>query len=746
MTFIENHPASDRAHSKSLDVVSCLLLLVLAFAPQQGDEVRITGTVRDSTGLPLPAATVSVDGTLRAVSDDSGAFTFKLPAAARVRVVVSLPGFDVWQANIEARSGIRLDVVLPLGRISDSVTVRAPLTPAVEEDTTVPSFLLDPVQVYRTPGAQADIFRALQTLPGVAVPDDGAGLFVRGGDVSEVSVSLDDAEIAHPYRYETPTGGFRGAVDPLHITSLAFSSGGFSSRYGDVLSAVVSLRGQPEPTVIEAIGTVGLAGASASLAVPLGARAGVRGTINRTLTGMLFAVNGAPRHFDPAPEGWDASLGLGANVGRVGRIRGMALAQRDEVGVEIEQDAFVGLLRSSIRHRFVSGRWDVPVGQWAGAVSLGNDAYRQTTTSGVLNVSTEDQVQSWRLEASHGPWRIGGNGTFTRSTSSGIVPVRGGDYSGINGVTRFDVDVEDWFGGAYLETTAIRHALAITPGVRIDRFGLARATTFAPRLNVQLSLGGRSSVRFATGSYHQAPAPAYYDRERGALQLPPMEATHYVVGYEHGQPSETLFIRAEAYIKRYDRLPLQDASQGYTADGHGSARGFDAFVQWLTPALHIRGSTTWLDARRRWTRADQRERYDLPGGTWTPDFEIPWSTQLIATAPLPHGLTAGASWRAAAGRPHTPVVSAEPVEGGFSPVFGALNSERLPRYERLDLSLSQLVPTGSGGGVFIWFVSLDNALGRRNAFDYVYAADYSSRRTVTSAAPRSVYVGMTFRR
>ena len=61
-------------------------------------------------------------------------------------------------------------------------------------------FMLEPVQVYRTPGANPDIFRALQTLPGVSAPDEAAGLFVRGGDVSEVLVSLDDAVIAHPYR------------------------------------------------------------------------------------------------------------------------------------------------------------------------------------------------------------------------------------------------------------------------------------------------------------------------------------------------------------------------------------------------------------------------------------------------------------------------------------------------------------------------------------------------------------------
>jgi hypothetical protein len=105
------------------------------------------------------------------------------------------------------------------------VTARPPQAPVD------PVFARQPIDVYRTPGAQA--------LPGVADPDGAAGLFVRGGDVSEVLVSLDDAVIAHPYRYETPTGGFRGAVDPLLISGLAFSTGGFSARFGNVVSAVM---------------------------------------------------------------------------------------------------------------------------------------------------------------------------------------------------------------------------------------------------------------------------------------------------------------------------------------------------------------------------------------------------------------------------------------------------------------------------------------------------------------------------
>ena len=176
--------------------------------------------------------------------------------------------------------------------------------------------------------------------------------------------------------------------------------------------------------------------------------------------------------------------------------------------------------------------------------------------------------------------------------------------------------------------------MSTTIGARADRFGLARAATVDPRLNVRIGLGRTHALRLATGVYHQAPSPLYYDRQRGASRLPPMRALHYVAGYEAGREAEGIYVRAEGFVKTYRDLPLEDDVRGYTADGYGSAHGVDLFVQWLSSRLEVRGTASWLRARRRWTPVDQRERYDLPDGTWAPDFEIPWSVQVIASVPL----------------------------------------------------------------------------------------------------------------
>ena len=714
--------------------------------PIQPDRsTRVVGTVRDTTGLPLPGATIEIDDALVAVSDAEGRFEIALVSGARYRAVVTLPGFDPHESIFEASRGARLDVVLAIRRLRDEVTVTAPSP----EEAVARPFLLEPVQVYRTPGADADVFRALQTLPGVSAPDDAAGLFVRGGDVSEVLVSLDDAVIAHPYRYETPTGGFRGTVDPLLISGLSFSTGGFSARYGNALSGILDLRGPERPETPQTVATVGLAGASASIAAPAGDRFAVRGAFNRTFTGVLFAVNGSPRPFDPPPEGWDGSAGFTWNLGRGGRLKAFSLMQRDRVGVGVEQDAFTGLLQASTAHGFVGTRWDGALGGWAASASFGRDDYERGTNVGILDRTIADRVASWRFDlgapsTSAVDWRVGANGSLAETSITGRVPVRGGDLGGVSGGVRFDAVVDDWFGGTYLEATTHTGAVSTTIGARADRFGLARATTVDPRVNVRIGLGRTHALRLATGVYHQAPSPSYYDRERGASRLPPMRALHYVAGYEAGRETEGLYVRVEGFVKTYADLPLEDYVRGYTADGYGSARGVDLFVQWLSSRLEVRGTASWLRAERRWTPVDQRERYDLPDGTWTPDFEIPRWVQVITRVPLSNSVSVSASWRSAAGRPHTPIVDGRAVGDGFLPVFGPVNSERFPRYERLDLAWNWLVPAGDG--VAILFAAFDNVLGRANFFDYVYAPDYTSRQPVVNAAPRSVYVGVSLRR
>jgi hypothetical protein len=392
-------------------------------------------------------------------------------------------------------------------------------------------------------------------------------------------------------------------------------------------------------------------------------------------------------------------------------------------------------------------RWDRTLGpRWSLTISGGRDTYSKVTDVGILAVDETDGRQSGRLDldgAARG-WtiRTGVDADSRRAGAVGIVPRRGGDFAGIEGLSDFHVEDRDWRGGGYVETSRPLGVVTPTIGVRGDRFDRARAARIDPRASVRVSLGPDTRLRVAWGVYHQAPSPGYFDAIRGASSLAPMKATHTVVGYELGSADEALFVRIEGYRKEYRSLPLESATRGYTSEGFGSASGIDAFARRIWPRLDLRASASWLHAMRRWTPAEQHDRYPLPSGTWRPDFAIPWSGQVVANVSIAPFLGFGATWRSAAGRPYTPVAGARKTPNGYAPIWATINSGQLPRYERLDLSGSLLRPFESGG-LLVFFASLDNVFDRRNFFEYAYSSDYMSRRPVVTASSRSVYVGVS---
>lgn len=697
--------------------------------------LTIQGTVRDTDGTPLPGVTVFIEGTqITAITDERGTFTI-VPASEPVTLQIFLGGFEA--QTITAAPGATLDITLKLAAVAETLTVVA----KADRDLPMSTWQRGPIDIVRTPGAQGDLFRALQTLPGVAKSDDGAGLFVRGGDVSEVLVTLDGATIAHPYRYESSSGGQFGAVEPFLLQGLAFSTGGFSARFGNALSAVLDLRGLGKPNATSYTATAGLAGLSGRAAVPTGESTGIRFSGNLRFPRLLFAVNGAPREFDRYPGGWDLNAS-----GHIGRLKVFAMEQRTSIGVQLQREAFDGFLHADSRHEVFAASWKrVVAGSWDLNASAGADLYRNTTDAGVLRLRNEDQRLSWRVDASRAIGRailrIGTDGGNANHDVTGIVPLRGGDYHGVSGTRELDVAYRDQHMGVYAEAERTWGRVTPTVGVRFDRFARV-GTSVDPRVNVVVALPAKQQLRFAWGLYHQAPAAQYFDRNLGLAELEPMRAEHWIAGYESGNPEERMHVRVELYQKSYADLPLETTT-GFDSTGFGSARGLDVYAMRRRGKLELRANYSFSDAARRWTPHEQRRRFAIPGGTWDPDFSIPHAFGLTANLGVTNRLSFGGAATYASGRPFTPIIGADLTPTGYVPRYGSINSERLPPFIRADASASYRI---EGRVARTYFAGVSNIFARKNAFEYSYSPDFSEREPVVSAAPRSFYIGFSITR
>ena len=716
-------------------------------ATQQEEAAQVSvvrGVVTDPDGRPLAGVQVYVQGgqTLE-VTDSQGRFVLRTDATGSRVLVAFAPGFWSWEAELDlGGAAFDVDVVMEPADLAETVEVAAP---APEE--AAPSVqVFEALDVVRLPGAQADVMLYVQNLAGVNQLNDEAGLFVRGGDSNEVLTMLDEAVLYHPYRYETVTGGIRGTVSPFLTREIVFSSGGFPARYGNALSGVLEMRGLGRPETPAGGASLALTGVSGNASVPVRAGGGVRVSGNWSETGPMFRMNRSPRAFRRYPDSRDVNASAHYESPALGSFKVFGMLLRENVGIEIERESYRGFLESANANDLAYLRWDrISPGGWRTAVTVAATEYRSDTRVGALDLEQGDRRRSWRADLSRftasGTLRFGTDGSGSRHTFAGSAPDTSVDLGGVRGVSSFDVAFDDWHAGAYAEFEGGPGVLVPNLGVRVDRFHRTGATTIDPRLSLLVRTGERQRLRVAWGIYHQAPgAGSYYGSYRGWAALRPMKAYHWVGGYEYASAADSLQLRAEAYFKRYRDLPLEYPAGVFSSAGHGAAHGVDLSARKRWRKLSVETVYGWLHARRRWTSSVEAARgFDvLETGTWTPYFAIPHGFRATITAKVTDTMTASASWRTASGRSFTPVVAARSGERGYVPVYGAINSERAPRYERLDLGIDVVTPFGP-----ILFAAVTNALGRQNVLDYAYSPDYGERRPVAIALPRAVYFGMT---
>ena len=742
-----------------LRLVLCLVGLAAAAPPASGQPVReraavVAGAVVDGSGAPIPYATVAlVDGVDGGVTGADGRFVFSTRVAGSQAVEARSMGLEPARARVTLVPGDTARVRLVL---------REALLELAEAVASADAFVagsgevrgLSPLDVVTTPGAAADLFLAVQTFPGLAQVDDGAGLFVRGGDVSETAVLLDGARVLRPYKYESPLGATFGTVSPYLVDGTRFSSGGFSARHGDALSAVLDLESQDEPSRPARTVSAGLAAASVRLDQPLDGlglgRAGVRAAANRSFTDLLFWVNGQTAEFETTPRSTDGSALVVVPYGG-GQVKALGLASRDRVGVRVERPSFEGVYRgeSGSALGVVSGT--ALRGRWLLRGSASTSQAESRREVGALDLRPTDAATRLRVEGEREAGErlrltVGAEGEHLRSSAVGTVPL-GDPYAPAVASAEVDVAVAAARVGAWAEVEAQpTRRLVVTAGLRADGHTAARQVGADPRLSAQLALNAHTRLRVTWGLYGQFPSLNLYARNRAGLgddRLRQQRAQHLVAGVLHERGALTL--RAEGYVKPYHDLAIETGPGPYETAGRGLARGLDLFAR--LGEVGRRRVSGWasyslIDSRRTQLR---RLGTDTALEEGPAPFGVAHTATLVAKVMAWRTLALGGRLRAASGRPVTPVVAAVPSgeDGAYLPVEGPVGSERLPAFVRLDLQTSYLTRVGSSG-TLVLFAALSNVLDRANVVGYRYAADYATRTPELTSYRRSIYVGATY--
>ena len=719
----------------SISLLSALLNCLAAAASEgQAPGHVLHGTVT-AAGVPVRGADVflleSLDG---AVTDSAGRFSIRTSAAGTVTIVVRRIGFAPSNVVVPVDTvGMVTLALSPQTAVLTPITVQAGAYSAGNQRGAT----LTALEVVTTPGATADIARAIQTLPGVQHVDEGTGLFVRGGDVSETKVLLNNTVMLSPYNYQTPTGNFTVTVNPFLLDGIFFSSGGFGARYGNILSGVADLRTAGRPAQSSETIVAGLVSVSSAADLALAHGVTVHATAGHSDLRYLFDVNGSTRGYSPAPHGDDFSGSVIYDYRPTGQIKTFAIERTSSVGIEVTDPSYSGGYAANVRSRMLTGGWSDVFGSFAPTVSVSYSTARRNERFGVFELGTDE---GWTQLFTQTTWsprddigvRVGADADWRDSHFVGSIPQSFTDVAPGARRTLFDSPVDGVRSGAFGELDWRAADLRLIAGARSDDASLTGIRTIDPRISAAYQLG-KATLTAAFGNYHQVADPLYLSAAVGVPGAPPERALQSVLGAQIGDGGE--IARVELYDKQYrDLVGLTRDTRSAVGGGTGVARGADVFVKHqLWPFFSARAAYSYVHSWR--TDPDTRVQAPAP-------FDITNSLTVVGDQALPRGWSVSMAWRYATGKPFTPVTGAtfDAQSNVWVPRYAAPSSERLPPEEKLDLALSRLTRIAPNVQL-VYFFSLDNLLDRTNLYEYTYTADYSRRIPVRSLFKRSVYIG-----
>jgi len=203
----------------------------------------ISGFVReDATGEPLSYVNVFLRGTtLGTATRQDGYYVIPSVPSGKYDIIVSIIGYEHILQPIVLKVGedLRIDFRLKVAPVTgEEVTVVADRIKFKEaQETSTINITMREINV--VPGfIEADVFRAIQLLPGVqSINDFSSALYVRGSTPDQNLIMLDGITVYNPFHL----GGVFSTFNTDAIKEAEFSAGGFPARYGGRMGSILNV-------------------------------------------------------------------------------------------------------------------------------------------------------------------------------------------------------------------------------------------------------------------------------------------------------------------------------------------------------------------------------------------------------------------------------------------------------------------------------------------------------------------------
>lgn len=714
-----------------------LFLLGLLTAAGAQPTHKIKGTVIDKASRqPLEFINVLILGLGRgAVTDAEGHFNiqevppgiYRLQASAVGYKTVLTPEYIVSTKDLT----IQIETEENLTELEGVTVTASPFRRDLESPVGLRIIGLQEIE--KSPGANRDISRIVQSYPGVAFSPAGYrnDLIVRGGSPSENRFYLDGVEIPNINHFSTQgaSGGPVGIINADLVREVNFYTGAFPADKGNSLSSVLDFKlrdGDMERNSLKA--TLGASEVSLASNGHLGKKTSYLVSVRQSYLQFLFDMLGLPF----LPTFTDAQFKLKTRFNTTNELTVLGLGGIDNMKLNTKLDGekaeyILSYLPKIQQETFTLG---AVYRHYAGAhvqsvvishsyLNNRNTKYLNNDESSVKNLSLKlrsvEQETKFRIEnaSTFGNWKVnlGANLDYSQYTNTTFqrVYIDGGktfDYHTYLGFWRWGL-----FGTISYATPDERFTTSL--GVRTDANNFSSGMKgMSDQLSPRLSL----SYRLTDGVYLSGNAGLYY-------QLPPytglgfkdnngklvnkylryMRVSQESIGLSW-RPRNTFELSIEGFYKKYDKIPFSIVdgiplackgndygvigNEALSSTSQGRAYGAEILMKWLiAKKLNLSSSFTLFKSEYR-----NNKESEYIASAWDNRYIF----NMSGTYNFPHNWSLGMKVSCIGGAPYTPydidkssLVTAWNAQGRPYYDYGQYNTGRLPAFGQLDVRVDK---------------------------------------------------------
>ena len=229
---------------KTIKIIFLLLTLPFTLFAQNAS---LKGRVVDAiTNEPLPFVNVLVSGTTTGtITDLDGNFVFNGLNPGFVRIEASFVGYkkaisSEIEVSVANTNFIEIQLEESKEEIEEVTVTASPFRKTEESPVSLRSIGIGEIE--KSPGANRDISKVIQSFPGVqSTPAFRNDVIIRGGGPSESRFYLDGVEVPFINHFATQgaSGGPVGIINADFLREVNYYAGAFPANRGNALSGVL---------------------------------------------------------------------------------------------------------------------------------------------------------------------------------------------------------------------------------------------------------------------------------------------------------------------------------------------------------------------------------------------------------------------------------------------------------------------------------------------------------------------------